>query len=80
MAANGFDTETDDRRAIVRFGKWLYRLGFMPGTSGNLSVRIGADCILATPTGCSKYLMRPADIVTVDLEGNQWWFAQPLER
>src|SRR6185437_6779549 len=71
LAAIEFDRTADERRALVRFGKWLYRLGFMPGTSGNLAVRIGADCILATPTGCSKYLLKPADMVTVDLEGNQ---------
>lgn len=71
MAACGFDNEAEQRRTIVRFGRWLYRLGFMPGTSGNLSVRLGDGRILATPTGCSKYLLKAADMVTVDLEGNQ---------
>ncbi len=41
----------------------------MPGSSGNLSVRLNGDCILATPTGCSKYLLKPEDMVIVDLEG-----------
>jgi len=71
LAANEFETEVDHRRDLVRFGKWLYRLGFMPGCSGNLSVRISPDYILATPTGCSKYLLKPADMVTVDLKGRQ---------
>ncbi len=71
MASNGFDTDADQRRALTRFGRWLYRLGFMPGTSGNLSVRIGDNCVLATPTGCSKFLLQPADMVVVDLDGNQ---------
>ncbi|HXE06637.1 MAG TPA: class II aldolase/adducin family protein [Acidobacteriaceae bacterium] len=71
LAACGFDNEAEQRRTIVRFGRWLYRLGFMPGTSGNLSVRLGDGRILATPTGCSKYLLKAADMVTVDLEGNQ---------
>ncbi|MBB6144194.1 L-fuculose-phosphate aldolase [Silvibacterium bohemicum] len=57
------------RRELVRFGKWLYRLGFMPGTSGNLSVRLDDDRLLVTPTGTSKYLMRSADMVIVDLDG-----------
>ena len=57
------------RRQLVRFSKWMYRRGFAPGTSGNLSVRVDADRILATPTGCSKFLLRPADMVVVDLQG-----------
>ncbi|HEY5055878.1 MAG TPA: class II aldolase/adducin family protein [Acidobacteriaceae bacterium] len=73
MAANGLETvaEAEHRRALVRHGRLLYRLGFAPGCAGNLSVRISANCILATPTGCSKGLLKAADLVTVDLEGNQ---------
>ncbi|MBS1799793.1 MAG: class II aldolase/adducin family protein [Acidobacteria bacterium] len=58
-------------RELVRFGRWLSRIGFTPGTSGNLSVRIAPDRILATPTGCSKYLMKAGEMVTVDLAGRQ---------
>lgn len=28
--------ETFHRKQLARFGKWLYRLGFVPGTAGNL--------------------------------------------
>lgn len=59
------------RRSLVRFGRSLSRLGFMPGTSGNLSVRLGEDRILATPTGRSKFTLRSEDMVIVDLEGRQ---------
>jgi L-fuculose-phosphate aldolase len=63
--------EVELRRELVQFGKWLSRLGFMPGTSGNLSVRLDQERLLVTPTGMSKYLMRPSDMVIVDLEGRQ---------
>jgi L-fuculose-phosphate aldolase len=43
----------------------------MPGTSGNLSVRLDAHRLLVTPTGVSKFLLRAADIVIVDLDGRQ---------
>src|SRR5882757_10161191 len=43
----------------------------MPGTSGNLSVRLDAHRLLVTPTGVSKFLLRTADIVIVDLDGRQ---------
>jgi L-fuculose-phosphate aldolase len=71
LTENGYRTEDELRRNLVKFGKWLYRLGFMPGSSGNLSVRLNRDWILATPTGCSKYLLKPEDMVVVDLEGRQ---------
>lgn len=64
-------TESELRRDLVRFSKWLYRLGFMPGTSGNLSVRLDQERLLVTPTGVSKYLLRSSDMVIVDLQGNQ---------
>ncbi|QHS53819.1 class II aldolase/adducin family protein [Edaphobacter sp. 12200R-103] len=43
----------------------------MPGSSGNLSVRMDSDTILVTPTGCSKYLVKTDDMVLVDLEGRK---------
>ena len=63
--------ERELRRQLTRFSRWMYRLGFVPGTSGNLSVRLPFDhrLILATPTNCSKALLRPADMVIVDING-----------
>ena len=63
--------EDDLRRSLSRFGRWLYRLGYMPGTSGNLSVRLDEDRLLATPTGVSKYMLRPSDMVIIDTKGRQ---------
>ncbi|MBS1822874.1 MAG: class II aldolase/adducin family protein [Acidobacteria bacterium] len=68
---NGYSKERDLSRELVRFGRWLSRIGFTPGTSGNLSVRLSPDRILATPTGCSKALLKAEDMVTVDLAGRQ---------
>lgn len=61
--------ERELRRQLTRFSRWMYRQGFAPGTSGNLSVRLGEGLILATPTACSKALLRPADMVVVDGDG-----------
>jgi L-fuculose-phosphate aldolase len=63
--------EEELRRELVRFSKRLCRLGFMPGTSGNLSVRLDRERLLATPTGAGKCELRSADMVIVDLEGRQ---------
>ena len=64
-------TEVELRRDLVRFSRMLHRLGFMPGTSGNLSVRLDDQRLLVTPTGVSKFLLRSADMVIVDLQGRQ---------
>jgi L-fuculose-phosphate aldolase len=61
--------EEKQRRNLVRFSRWLSRLGYTPGTSGNLSVRLGQDRLLVTPTGMSKGLVHIADMVVVDLDG-----------
>jgi L-fuculose-phosphate aldolase len=62
-------SEPELRGELVRFGKWLSSLGFMPGTAGNLSVRLDEERLLVTPTGMSKLLLEPLDMVIVDLEG-----------
>ena len=64
-------SELDLRRQLVRFGRWVHRLGYTPGTAGNLSVRLNADLILATPTGCSKGLLHAVDMVLIDNDGNK---------
>jgi L-fuculose-phosphate aldolase len=68
-------SERELRRQLARYSRWIHRLGFAPGTSGNLSVRLpysdrfGDRRILATPTGCSKAMLRPSDMVIADLDG-----------
>jgi L-fuculose-phosphate aldolase len=70
-AATERSAETVYRKQLARFGKWLYRLGFVPGTAGNLSVRLDHDRILATPTAMSKFMLKASDMVVVDLEGHR---------
>ena len=64
-------SERESRREIVLWGKMLHQRGFVAATDGNLSVRLDEHRILATPTSMSKGLMRPADMVIVDLEGHR---------
>jgi L-fuculose-phosphate aldolase len=49
----------------------LHERGFVAAMDGNLSVRLGQDRILVTPTCVSKGAMRPADMVIVDSEGRK---------
>ncbi len=62
-------TEAMLRFELVRFGRQIHGLGFSPGTSGNLSVRLDEHRLLVTPTGMSKFLLEEDDMVIVDLNG-----------
>src|SRR5204863_9150214 len=62
-------SERQHRREIASFGKMLHERGYVAAMDGNLSVRLDERRILATPTAMSKSMMRPADMVIVDLEG-----------
>jgi L-fuculose-phosphate aldolase len=57
------------REKIVRYGRMLHERGYVAATDGNLSVRLGDNRILSTPTCMSKGEMRPQDLVIVDMEG-----------
>lgn len=64
-------SERQHRLAIVQFGRQLHDNGFVAATDGNLSVRLDEHRLLVTPTCMSKGMMRPADMVIVDMEGNR---------
>jgi L-fuculose-phosphate aldolase len=49
----------------------LHERGFVAAMDGNLSVRLGANRVLVTPTCLSKGSMRPVDMVVVDMEGQR---------
>jgi L-fuculose-phosphate aldolase len=73
MAASGICMSSDRqyRLAIVQFGRMLYESGFVAATDGNLSVRLGDDRLLVTPTCISKGRMRASDMVIVDMDGKR---------
>ena len=57
--------------SIVEVGKLMYQKGWVAANDGNISVRLDNHCILCTPTGVSKGMMRPEDMLVVDLEGRK---------
>jgi L-fuculose-phosphate aldolase len=64
-------TDYKFRRDIVRFGEMLHGCGFIAATDGNLSVRLDNKRVLVTPTGMSKGMMNPSDLVIVDMSGRK---------
>jgi len=63
-------SERQHRREIVFFGNLLHQRNYVAAMDGNLSVRLDEHRILATPTSMSKGMLRPTDMVIVDLQGN----------
>src|SRR3989442_2856236 len=61
-------TERQHRRDIVSFGRALHERGYVAAMDGNLSVRLGEDRILATPTAMCKGVIQPSDLVIVVLQ------------
>lgn len=57
------------KRDICEVGRRMYARCLVAANDGNISVRLGPDRILATPTLVSKGYMTPEMLVTVDLDG-----------
>jgi L-fuculose-phosphate aldolase len=56
------------RGALVRAARRMAEAGHSPGTSGNVSARLG-DGLLITPSGVPAAALREADLVRLDAEG-----------
>ena len=63
--------EWEYRQRICQIGQRLYARGYVAGSSGNISVRLGVGKYLCTPTLISKGFMVPDDIALVDDAGEQ---------
>lgn len=64
-------TERELRQDIVEIGRLVFEKGWVAANDGNISIRLDRESILATPTGVSKGMMRPDDLIIVDYEGNK---------
>jgi len=65
------------REEICRIGRRVWEKNFVAANDGNLSLRLGKDRFLCTPTLVSKGFMKPADIALVDGSGRQVSGAKP---
>ena len=56
---------------MCAIGERIWNKGYVDGNGGNITVRVGDNMVLCTPTLISKGFMIPDDICMVDLDGNQ---------
>jgi len=62
-------SEFQARRQIVEIGRRLWQRGYVAANDGNLSVRLGGDRIVVTPTGVSKGFLDPESLIVVNSAG-----------
>jgi L-fuculose-phosphate aldolase len=59
------------KERMVDMGRRIWSKNYVDGNGGNLTIRVGDNLVLCTPTLISKGFMTPEDICLVDMEGNQ---------
>lgn len=64
-------TEFGLREEIIRIGRLMHEKNLVAAADGNLSVRLGEDRLLVTPSGFSKGFLTADQLLVVDLEGNK---------
>src|ERR1700722_16604290 len=64
-------TEREYREDIVEVGRLMFQKGWVAANDGNVSIRLDAERILATPTGISKGMMQPDDLIVVAPNGDK---------
>jgi L-fuculose-phosphate aldolase len=64
-------SEQELREQICLIGQLMHRQGYIDGASGNISARLDAERILATPSGLAKGFMTPDQLIIVDMDGNK---------
>jgi L-fuculose-phosphate aldolase len=72
MSGNGtVMNEWKFREQMCEIGRRIYNKGFAAANDGNISLRLGEDRVLCSPTRVSKGFMKPDDLCIVDLDGKQ---------
>lgn len=59
------------KERICDMGRRLWQRDYTDGNGGNITVRVGDNLALCTPTLICKGFMKPEDMCLVDLDGNQ---------
>jgi L-fuculose-phosphate aldolase len=59
------------KQDICEIGRRIYAKGFAAANDGNITVRVGENEILCTPTMHCKGFLKPEDICLIDMTGKQ---------
>ena len=64
-------TESQYRNDIIDICKRVHSKGWVASNDGNISIRIGPNAVLCTPTGMSKGYLTTDQLVKLDMDGNK---------
>ncbi len=59
------------KERLCDIGRRMWQREYVDGNGGNLTIRVGENLVLCTPTMISKGFMQPEDMCLIDLEGKQ---------
>ena len=59
------------RERMADIGERIWNKDYVDGNGGNLTIRVGDNLVLCTPTLISKGFMKAEEMCLVDLDGNQ---------
>lgn len=59
------------KERICDLGKRMWQRNYTDGNGGNMTIRVGDNLVLCTPTLICKGFMKPEDMCLVDLDGKQ---------
>jgi len=59
------------KKLICDIGRRIWEKGYVDGNGGNITIRVGDNLVLCTPTLISKGFMTPEEICLIDLDGKQ---------
>jgi L-fuculose-phosphate aldolase len=71
ISPGAIKSEDEHRRDICAVGRLIHSRAFVVATDGNISVRLDSRRVLTSPTGMSKGMMVPDDLVITDLGGRK---------
>ncbi len=65
------NNESNLRELICRVGRLMRRHGYIDGTAGNISARLDAARVLASPSGLPTGLLSPDQLIVVNMQGER---------
>ena len=54
------------KSSMIEVSKLMHSKGFVCATDGNISIKVGKDRYLITPSGINKAFLKPADLIVID--------------
>jgi L-fuculose-phosphate aldolase len=62
---------SEAKEEIIRIGRLLHQKGFIAASDGNISIKVGNEKIITTPTGLSKGFLTKDQLVVIDRKGKK---------